>query len=275
MFCCLSGGVALAADVVGSQDLEVLPRFARAEIIEFSQNSGQERVLPTGPLSRISGKLRIEPQVRAEGQLTALTYALPAGHTALDVFNAARNQVQASGAELLYWCQGRDCGSSSLWANSVFANAQLYGSDDQQAYALLRLAAPQQDSLLVLYAITRGNRRAYLHVEQLNASAVYFQEGAWQDFKASMEKTKLVEKIKSERLFVVLTPMEDPQLIGRGMVGGQEVLRIEVPVVLTYIGGSEPVYQYQILELFVRVVPPAESPEGLAIARLKAHPYNR
>ncbi len=171
MFCCLSAGVVLAADVVGSQDLEVLPRFARAEIIEFSQNSGQERVLPTGPLSRISGKLRIESQVRAEGQLTALTYALPAGHTALDVFNAARNQVQANGAELLYWCQGRDCGSSSLWANSVFANAQLYGSDDQQAYALLRLAAPQQDSLLVLYAITRGNRRAYLHVEQLNASA--------------------------------------------------------------------------------------------------------
>lgn len=111
--------------------------------------------------------------------------------------------------------------------------------------------------------------------QQLNASAVYFQDGAWQDFKASMEKTKLIEKIKTERLFVVLTPMEEPQLIGRGMVGGREVLRIEVPVVLTYIGGSEPVYQYQILELFVRVVPPAESPEGLAIARLKAHPYNR
>lgn len=167
----LSANVALAADVAGSQDLEVLPRFARAEIIEFSQSSGQERVFPTGPLSRISGKLRIESQVSAEGQLTALTYALPAGHTALEVFNLARTQVQAEGAELLYWCQGRDCGSSSLWANSVFSNAQLYGSDDQQAYALLRLAAPQQDSLLALYAITRGNRRAYLHVEQLNASA--------------------------------------------------------------------------------------------------------
>ena len=168
---CLYGSVALAADVAGSQDLAVLPRFARAEIIEFSQASGQERVFPTGPLSRISGKLRIESQVSAEGQLTALTYALPDGHAALDVFNLARTQVQAQGAELLYWCQGRDCGSSSLWANSVFANAQLYGSDDQQAYALLRLAAPQQDSLLVLYGITRGNRRAYLHVEQLNASA--------------------------------------------------------------------------------------------------------
>ncbi len=142
MLFCLYGSVALAADVTGSQDLEVLPRFARAEIIEFSQASGQERVFPTGPLSRISGKLRIESQVSAEGQLTALTYALPDGHAALDVFNLARTQVQAQGAELLYWCQGRDCGSSSLWANSVFANAQLYGSDDQQAYALLRLAAP-------------------------------------------------------------------------------------------------------------------------------------
>lgn len=46
---CLYGSVALAAEVAGSQDLEVLPRFARAEIIEFSQASGQERVFPWGP----------------------------------------------------------------------------------------------------------------------------------------------------------------------------------------------------------------------------------
>ena len=26
------------------------------------------------------------------------------------------------GAELLFWCQARDCGESSLWANQVFGN---------------------------------------------------------------------------------------------------------------------------------------------------------
>ena len=44
--------------------------------------------------------------------------------------------LQEQGAELLYWCQGRECGASSLWANSVFGNSTLYGSDDQQAYAM-------------------------------------------------------------------------------------------------------------------------------------------
>ena len=34
--------------------------------------------------------------------------------------------------------QGRECGSSSLWANAVFGNSTLYGSDDQQAYALFK-----------------------------------------------------------------------------------------------------------------------------------------
>src|SRR5690606_8760394 len=73
--------------------------------------------------------------------------------------------------ELLYWCVGRECGSSSLLANAVFENATLTGSDDEQTYALMRLAEPRQDSLLALYSITRGNKRAYLHAELLTANA--------------------------------------------------------------------------------------------------------
>lgn len=167
----LWAGLATAADVADSQDLSVLPRFARAEIVDFSQSSGQERVFPAASIRRISGQLRMEAQVATQGQLTALTYALPATHSSGEAFDSARAHLQQQGAQLLFWCQGRDCGSSTLWANNVFANAQLNGGDDQQRYALLRLAPPLQDSLLALYGITRGNRRAYLHVEQLNASA--------------------------------------------------------------------------------------------------------
>jgi hypothetical protein len=71
---------------------------------------------------------------------------------------------------LLFWCQARDCGESSLWANEVFGNAKLYGADEQQAYLLLRLAAPKDNTLVALYSITRGNRKAYLHVEQFDAA---------------------------------------------------------------------------------------------------------
>lgn len=166
----LSSAWVYAADDTPSQELSQLPQFARAKVVEYQQDSDQERVFPAAALRRISGQLRMEAQVASFGELTAVTYLLSAGHTAGEAFTSAREHLQAGGAQLLFWCQGRDCGASSLWANAVFDNAKLNGGDEQQAYALLRLAAPQQDSLVALYGITRGNRRAYLHAELLNAS---------------------------------------------------------------------------------------------------------
>ncbi|WP_446731586.1 DUF4892 domain-containing protein [Pseudomonas sp. OTU5201] len=162
---------AQAADPPGSHDLAALPRFPHAEITDFQERPDQERVFPQSSIRRISNKLRMERKVEVEGLQTSVTYRLPAGHSSADAFDRARKDLLDNGAELLYWCQGRDCGSSSLWANSIFGNAKLYGPDEQQAYLLLRLAEPHQDSLLALYSITRGNRRAYLYAEQLDAGA--------------------------------------------------------------------------------------------------------
>lgn len=165
-------GAAMAhADVAGSHDLDVLPRFAGSKIVSFKDAAEQERIYPQGAIRRISGTLRYEREVAAQGQLTAVTYELPRSHSANEVFAQARAALQTEDAELLYWCVGRECGSSSLWANAVFDNSTLYGSDDQQSYALMRLAEPRQDSLVALYSITRGNKRAYLHAELLVANA--------------------------------------------------------------------------------------------------------
>lgn len=160
-----------AADVAGSRDLEVLPRFPGSEIVSFSEAAERDRIYPQGAIRRISGRLRYEREVQVQGQLTSVTYELPRTHPADEVFTVAREALQAQDAELLYWCQGRECGSSNLWANAVFGKSMLYGADDQQAYALMRLAEPRQDNLLALYSITRGNRRAYLHAELLAANA--------------------------------------------------------------------------------------------------------
>lgn len=158
----------LAGEMPASHDLEVLPRFPGAEIVDFRQRS-QERIYPQGAIRRISGRLRYEREVAAQGELTVVTYRLPSEESSDEAFDQARETLVRQGAEVLFLCRGRDCGSSSLWANDVFGSARLFGPDSQQAYALLRLAEPRQDSLLALYAITRGNRRAYLHVEQLDA----------------------------------------------------------------------------------------------------------
>ena len=161
----------LAADVPGSQDLQNLPRFPRAEIVDYREAASEERRYPLDGVRRISGQLRMSREVLAEGRVTALTYRLPDEHSPGEALEQARDHLQQAGAQLLFWCEGRDCGSSSLLANAIFGNAKLYGPEERQSYMLLRLAEPQQDSLLALYGITRGNRRSYLHAEQLDASA--------------------------------------------------------------------------------------------------------
>lgn len=169
LYCASS--MAFAADVPGSHDLPLVPRLADAQIVDYRPLAELERIYPMGSIRRISGQLRFDGQVGARGKATSVTYELPPEHSSTEAFTAAREALQKQGAELLFWCQARDCGESSLWANEVFGNAKLFGADDQQAYLLLRLAAPQDNSLVALYSITRGNRRAYLHVEQFEASA--------------------------------------------------------------------------------------------------------
>lgn len=167
---CLSPA-SFAADVPGSRDLERVPRMPDAQIVDYRQTRDLERVYPLGSIRRISGQLRFDGQVDARGNATSVTYELPPEHSATQGFTAAREALQKQGAELLFWCQARDCGESSLWANEVFGNAKLYGADNDQAYLLLRLAPPADNTLIALYGITRGNRKAYLHVEQFEASA--------------------------------------------------------------------------------------------------------
>ncbi|MDI3271442.1 DUF4892 domain-containing protein [Pseudomonas sp. AL03] len=168
--CCFSP-LLFAADVPGSQDLPIVPRMADAQIVDYRPVAELERIYPLGSIRKISGQLRFDGQVSARGTATSVTYELPPEHSSTDAFTAARETLQKQGAQLLFWCQARDCGESSLWANDVFGNAKLYGADDQQAYLLLRLAAPQDNTLVALYSITRGNRKAYLHVEQFDAAA--------------------------------------------------------------------------------------------------------
>lgn len=159
----------LAAEQAAGQDLEALPRPLYAVSVDYRDMPVVERRYPQDSLRRISGQL-VAREVLAEGHLRALTYQLPEEHGPREALQIARRHLQEQGAQLLYWCEGRDCGSSSLWANQIFGSAKLYGPEEQQSYLLLRLAEPR-NSLLALYGIVRGNRRGYLHVEQLDAGA--------------------------------------------------------------------------------------------------------
>ena len=61
---------------------------------QASDDPSVERVYPRGAISRISGRLRMEGEVRAVGQLTSLTYQLPDEDSSADAFAAAAPESQ-------------------------------------------------------------------------------------------------------------------------------------------------------------------------------------
>jgi len=148
-----------------------LPVPVDAKVVDQRPVGEQERIYPMGPLRKISGRLRVDDKVESRGQVSSVTYELPVERTAREAFTSAREELQRDGGYPLFWCQGRDCGEASLWANDVFASARLNGGDEQQAFILLRRSAEEADTLVALYSVTRGNRRAYLHVEEFVAGS--------------------------------------------------------------------------------------------------------
>lgn len=148
-----------------------LPVPVDAKVVDQRPAVEQERIYPMGPLRKISGRLRVDDKVESRGLVSSVTYELPVERTAREAFTSAREELQHDGGYPLFWCQGRDCGEASLWANDVFGNARLNGGDEQQAFILLRRSAEEADTLVALYSVTRGNRRAYLHVEEFVAGS--------------------------------------------------------------------------------------------------------
>ncbi|MBA1323700.1 hypothetical protein PS623_03814 [Pseudomonas fluorescens] len=148
-----------------------LPVPLDAKIVDQRPALEQERVYPLGPLRKISGRLRVDDKVESRGQVSSVTYQLPAERTAREAFTSAREALQEEGGYPLFWCEKRDCGEASLWANEVFKNARLNGGDEQQAFILLRRSAEEADTLVALYSVTAGNKRVYLHVEEFIAES--------------------------------------------------------------------------------------------------------
>lgn len=165
--------VIVGAGILSSAPLlaEGLPVPVDAKVIDQRPATEQERVYPMGSLRKISNQLRVESKIESRGQVSSVTYELPRERSATEAFTAAREALQKDGGYPLFWCQARDCGENSLWANEVFKSRLLSGSDEQQAFILLRRSAEQSNTLIALYSVTRGNKRAYLHVEEFVAQA--------------------------------------------------------------------------------------------------------
>lgn len=155
-------------DVAGASDYPTLNRFPFSWIVEYHSEPVPEYALALGAMKKIDGVVRPEESERLQGRLSRITYRIPDGYSADEVFAHFKAQLEAHGAATLFVCSSRQCGSSNQWANNQFRVAELYGVDRSQSY----LAAKSGSSHYALYTVKRGNRRVYAHLDIIESTVV-------------------------------------------------------------------------------------------------------
>jgi hypothetical protein len=147
------------------QALEMTP-FANASIVRSSGGEGQY-LLGLGPMRNVNGDWQPENTARILGRWDRTVFELPRDGSSTLGYQHYANQLMQAQAKVLFACSGHTCGSSASWASDHFSARELYGLDQTQQYGVFQWTEQGQIRIAVVYAVTRGNNRNYLLVDNL------------------------------------------------------------------------------------------------------------
>ena len=162
----------LLAMPVLALEIELPPR---AELIDRVDDAVTEYRIPLSPVQQASQELRIDDMAMISGTRSRWLIKFPRGSQ----LDAAYQRLRLD--QSTFECEGRACGRSNLWANTLFGVSQLYGRDRNQRYQVLEL----DQGYRLLYVIERGNKDIFALVEQVVpaslAQPVYELTGVFDD----------------------------------------------------------------------------------------------
>ena len=152
----LVAAFAQAADIKGSKDHLLLPRYDGSEIIRYKQETFTDYKLVTAPVRDHGGKDRNPNSVTPlEGKFTQISYKMPEGRAALEVFRNYEQAIKKAGFETLFTCEREACGGRNF--SLAIAGDPLYMLfGDQQAdqcYIAARFKRTEGDVYASLYVI--------------------------------------------------------------------------------------------------------------------------
>lgn len=128
------------------------------------------RLVLFSPVREVNNEIRSASLARLPVKGTGQLYRVLNGASREEARDHYLRELKARGAQILFECSGRGCGRSNVWANQVFGQATLYGSDSDQDYLVAGSVDENgKPSLTLIYTVTRGSQRQYVWVEQLEA----------------------------------------------------------------------------------------------------------
>lgn len=161
--------------------LELLASYAYLEQVDASDAEEVSRhLVPLGAMSKIRGVWAPRQSERMDGELWRFTWRVNDGFLSSEVVTSLDDSLSNNPAAVLrFSCEARACGSSAQWANRIFGERLLYGTEASQRYRVYTIdeakgkadsEAAQIDNRLLIYASSRGASRQYLHLEFLVGS---------------------------------------------------------------------------------------------------------
>lgn len=171
---CLATGFALmaGAGVAHSQEdpltlFEWIDRSPYAERMDRRDEPVRAHLIGLGRIKKVRGDWSPEKVERVNGRLVSSTWQITDGESSADMFDEAVAGIEArDDARALFACSARACGASVQWANMVFGQRILYGTEESQHYSVYALGAEGESTHRVaVYAAARTSKRQYLHTE--------------------------------------------------------------------------------------------------------------
>ena len=147
-------------------DLPGLDRYPNATLYQSVSREARNYPVLGSRARKIRGEIRADNEQWLDGFLERRVYEIPTGHGSDRAFEDMKKRIQALGVDVVFTCEGRDCGPSNLWANDIFGISTLYGHDREQHYQLAHRDVEGGKEYFILYAITRGTRRVYTMIDQ-------------------------------------------------------------------------------------------------------------
>lgn len=161
---------ALLVQPLMAQEWSLQP-YAYSSLSESGEVNNEDYLVPLSVPRRVNNQLRIEKELRVDVTGIKETHRINDGHTTQQAFDHYLSVIKQLGGQVLYQCSSRDCGRSSSWAQNIYNISKLYGEDASQFYMVAQVQHNNASWLVTVYAVERGNRRVYAHVETLKLNS--------------------------------------------------------------------------------------------------------
>jgi hypothetical protein len=172
----LATTVVLGSSGAGAQEatapvnyLQALDDYPHLQSLDpMAEKKVRDYLIPLGAIEKIRGVWSPRESERHSGILRRFNWRV------VDGYRSEELEAELAGlldkdprAELIFSCEARACGSSVQWANRIFNERLLYGTEESQRYRVYAVTVGETQYRMLIYASARSSDRQYLHAELL------------------------------------------------------------------------------------------------------------